>query len=30
MKREDVPLEEINISLTGEMMKAFRDGLIEL
>jgi NAD+ diphosphatase len=30
MKREDVPLEEINISLTGEMMRAFRDGLIEL
>ncbi|MDD4402202.1 MAG: NAD(+) diphosphatase [Desulfitobacteriaceae bacterium] len=30
MKREDVPLEEINISLTGEMMKAFRTRFITL
>jgi NAD+ diphosphatase len=29
MKREDIPLEKINISLTGEMMRAFKSGFLE-
>lgn len=28
MKREDIPIEKINISLTGEMMKAFKSGFL--
>lgn len=30
MNREDIPPEELKISLTGEMMEAFRTGAIEL
>lgn len=30
MNREDVPLEELKLSLTGEMMEAFRTGAVDL
>jgi len=30
MKREDIPPEELKISLTGEMMEAFRTGAVKL
>lgn len=30
MKREDIPPEELKISLTGEMMEAFRTGAVDL
>jgi NAD+ diphosphatase len=30
MNREDIPPEELKISLTGEMMEAFRTGTVEL
>ncbi|MGI6066403.1 MAG: NAD(+) diphosphatase [Bacillota bacterium] len=30
MNREDVPLEELKLSLTGEMMEAFRTGVVDL